>query len=164
MQDRSKINNQFRTEVIFFPLRLQATTTSLINTVILSFILRRYATNTLNIIKFQFLMPSRKTKVCFVWRTWKTRLVAYFKVLSRMTGRADENKDQHHSPSLHGENRISGTPELSRDVGHTVAKFRAFHIVRSHIGVYFLPTKQKCWNFMAVICTDGEHLSVLTAA
>jgi hypothetical protein len=58
---------------------------------------------------------------------------------------------------------FQGRPELSRDVGHTVAKFRAFQIVRSHIGIYFLQTNQKYWNIMSVICTDGEHLSVRTA-
>jgi len=59
-------------------------------------------------------MPSWKTKLCFVRRTWKTRFVAYFKVLSKMTGRTDENQDQHHSPSLHGENRISGTSRIKQ--------------------------------------------------
>jgi hypothetical protein len=58
---------------------------------------------------------------------------------------------------------FQGRPELSRDVGHTVAKFRVFQIVASHIDVYFLQTNQKYWNRMSVICTDGEYLSVLTA-
>jgi hypothetical protein len=58
---------------------------------------------------------------------------------------------------------FQGRPELSRDVHNTVAKFRAFQIVTSHIGVYFLQTNKKYWNIMSVICTDGKHLSVLIA-
>jgi hypothetical protein len=57
---------------------------------------------------------------------------------------------------------FQGRPELSRDVGNIVAKFRRFQIVTSLIAIYLLQTNQKYWN-MSVICTDGENLSVLIA-
>jgi len=100
----------------------------------------------------------------FCAKDGKNKICGLLKVLSRMTGRADENHDQHHSSRLHGEIEFQGHPELSKDVRNTVAKkFREFQIVTSHISVYFLQTNQKYWNIMSVICTDGEHLSVLTA-
>jgi hypothetical protein len=66
-------------------------------------------------------------------------------------------------PASMGRTEFQERPELSRDVRNTIAKFKAFQIVTSHIGIYFLQTNKKYWNIISVVCTDREHLSVLTA-
>jgi len=82
-----------------------------------------------------------------------------------MTGRADENHDQHHSSSLHGEHRISGTFRIKQGCWPSCCEVQSFsssYKPHRHIGL-LLTDKPKILEYVSNMYRRGTHLSVLTA-